>query len=203
MVEGANRDNADLLNFEKSMLIKDGAEKVSALDYPNFWYQGSLKLRLSYQFEPGTDADGVTVHIPLPILNQVREEGFEWQIPGVRRELTIALIKSLPKPLRRNFVPAPNYAEAFLAHHALGEGLLDALERELRLMTGVTVPREAWQWDQVPDHLKITFRAIDEKNRTQREGKDLNALKDQLKDKVQQTLSSVADDGLEQRGLHV
>lgn len=200
----ASRDNADLLNFEKSMLIKDGAEKVSALDYPNFWHQGSLKLRLSYQFEPGADADGVTVHIPLPILNQVREEGFEWQIPGVRRELTIALIKSLPKPLRRNFVPAPNYAEAFLARTTpLDKGLLDALERELRLMTGVTVPREAWQWDQVPDHLKITFRVIDEKNRTQREGKDLNALKDQLKDKVQQTLSSVADDGLEQRGLHV
>lgn len=124
--------------------------------------------------------------------------------PRVRRELTIALIKSLPKPLRRNFVPAPNYAEAFLARTTpLEKGLLDALERELRLMTGVTVPREAWQWDQVPDHLKITFRVIDEKNRTQREGKDLNALKDQLKDKVQQTLSSVADDGLEQRGLHV
>ncbi|MBA0165972.1 ATP-dependent RNA helicase HrpA [Pectobacterium sp. CFBP8739] len=202
--KAASRDNADLLNFEKSMLIKDGAEKVSALDYPNFWHQGSLKLRLSYQFEPGTDADGVTVHIPLPILNQVREEGFEWQIPGVRRELTIALIKSLPKPLRRNFVPAPNYAEAFLARTTpLEKGLLDALERELRLMTGVTVPREAWQWDQVPDHLKITFRVIDEKNRMQREGKDLNALKEQLKDKVQQTLSSVADDGLEQRGLHV
>ncbi|MBA0179738.1 ATP-dependent RNA helicase HrpA [Pectobacterium carotovorum] len=202
--KAASRDNADLLNFEKSMLIKDGAEKVSALDYPNFWHQGSLKLRLSYQFEPGADADGVTVHIPLPILNQVREEGFEWQIPGVRRELTIALIKSLPKPLRRNFVPAPNYAEAFLARTTpLEKGLLDALERELRLMTGVTVPREAWQWDQVPDHLKITFRVVDEKNRTQREGKDLNALKDLLKDKVQQTLSSVVDDGLEQRGLHV
>ncbi|MBN3253892.1 ATP-dependent RNA helicase HrpA [Pectobacterium brasiliense] len=202
--KAASRDNADLLNFEKSMLIKDGAEKVSALDYPNFWHQGSLKLRLSYQFEPGADADGVTVHIPLPILNQVREEGFEWQIPGVRRELTIALIKSLPKPLRRNFVPAPNYAEAFLARTTpLEKGLLDALERELRLMTGVAVPREAWQWDQVPDHLKITFRVIDEKKRTQREGKDLNALKDQLKDKVQQTLSSVVDDGLEQRGLHV
>ncbi|MEH2921494.1 ATP-dependent RNA helicase HrpA [Samsonia erythrinae] len=200
----ASRGNGDLLNFEKSMLIKDGAEQVSALDYPNFWHQGSLKLRLSYQFEPGADADGVTVHIPLPILNQVRDEGFEWQIPGVRRELVIALIKSLPKPLRRNFVPAPNYAEAFLARTSpLEKGLLDALERELRLMTGVTVPREAWQWDLVPDHLKITFRVVDEKQRGLREGKDLNALKAQLKDKVQQTLSSVADDGLEQRGLHV
>ncbi|PWC16320.1 ATP-dependent RNA helicase HrpA [Brenneria corticis] len=202
--KSAGRQDADLLNFEKSMLIKDGADDISALDYPNFWHQGDLKLRLSYQFEPGTDADGVTVHIPLPILNQVREEGFEWQIPGVRRELVIALIKSLPKPMRRNFVPAPNYAEAFLARATpLERGLLDALERELRLMTGVTVPRDEWQWQQVPDHLKVTFRVVDEKNRTLREGKDLSALKEQLKDRVQQTLSAVADDGLEQSGLHL
>ncbi|PWC12841.1 ATP-dependent RNA helicase HrpA [Brenneria roseae subsp. americana] len=200
----ASRQNADLLNFEKSMLIKEGADKISALDYPNFWHQGNLKLRLSYQFEPGTDADGVTIHIPLPILNQVHDEGFEWQIPGVRRELVIALIKSLPKPMRRNFVPAPNYAEAFLARATpLEKGLLESLERELRLMTGVTVPRDEWQWEQVPDHLKVTFRVVDEKNRLLREGKDLNALKDQLKDKVQQTLSAVADDGLEQHNLHV
>ncbi|ATA23876.1 ATP-dependent RNA helicase HrpA [Brenneria goodwinii] len=200
----ASRQDADLLNFEKSMLIKDGADNVSALDYPNFWHQGSLKLRLTYQFEPGTDADGVTAHIPLPILNQVRDEGFEWQIPGVRRDLVIALIKSLPKPMRRNFVPAPNYADAFLARTTpLEKGLLDALERELRLMTGVSVPREEWHWEQVPDHLKMTFRVIDEKNRALREGKDLNALKEQLKDKVQQTLSAVVDDGLEQRDLHV
>ncbi|MBN0903201.1 DUF3418 domain-containing protein, partial [Pseudomonas aeruginosa] len=139
---------------EKSMLIKEGAEQVSKLDYPNFWHQGNLKLRLSYQFEPGADADGVTVHIPLPLLNQIEEAGFEWQIPGLRRELIIALIKSLPKPVRRNFVPAPNYAEAFLGRAApLELPLLDSLERELRKMTGVTIDREAWQWDQVPDHL--------------------------------------------------
>ncbi|KAA9001976.1 ATP-dependent RNA helicase HrpA [Affinibrenneria salicis] len=202
--KNAGRQDADLLNFEKSMLIKEGADKVSELDYPNFWYQGDLKLRLSYQFEPGTDADGVTVHIPLAVLNQVREEGFDWQIPGVRRDLVIALIKSLAKPLRRNFVPAPNYAEAFLARATpLQRGLLDALERELRLMSGVTIERDAWQWTQVPDHLKMTFRVVDDKNRTLREGKDLSALKEQLKDNVQQTLSAVVDDGLEQSGLHL
>ncbi|MCG8707884.1 ATP-dependent RNA helicase HrpA [Brenneria sp. 4F2] len=200
----ASHEDADLLNFEKSMLIKDGADNVSALDYPNFWHQDSLKLRLSYQFEPGTDADGVTVHIPLPILNQVRDEGFEWQIPGVRHELVIALIKSLPKPIRRNFVPAPNYADAFLARTTpLQKGLLDSLERELRLMTGVSVAREEWHWEQVPDHLKMTFRVLDDKNRTLREGKDISELKEQLKDKVQQTLSEVVDVGLEQRDLHV
>lgn len=200
----AAKQTPELLNFEKEMLIKQGANKVSALDYPNYWYQGNLKLRLTYQFEPGTEADGVTVHIPLPILNQVDEAGFEWQIPGIRRELVMALIKSLPKPVRRHFVPAPNYAEAFLGRVTpLELPLLDALERELRRMTGVTVSRETWQWDQVPDHLKITFRVIGETHQTLREGKDLSALKSQLKAQVQETLSAVADDGLEQRQLHI
>lgn len=199
-----SRETPDLLNFEKSMLIKEGAEKISKLDYPNFWHQGNLKLRLSYQFEPGADADGVTVHIPLPLLNQVEESGFEWQIPGLRRELIIALIKSLPKPVRRNFVPAPNYAEAFLGRVTpLELPLLDSLERELRRMTGVTVDREDWHWDQVPDHLKITFRVVDDKNKKLKEGRSLQDLKDALKGKVQETLSAVADDGIEQSGLHI
>lgn len=83
----------------------------------------------------------------------------------------IALIKSLPKPVRRNFVPAPNYAEAFLGRVTpLELPLLDALERELRRMTGVTVDREDWHWDQVPEHLKITFRVVNDKTRNCRKG---------------------------------
>lgn len=202
--KSAAKQDPDLLNFEKSMLIKEGADDISALDYPNNWQQGNIKLKLSYQFEPGTDADGVTVHIPLPLLNQVQANGFDWQIPGVRRELVIALIKSLPKPLRRNFVPAPNYAEAFLGRATPEDGaLLEVMERELRRMSGVTIERDAWQWDQVADHLKVTYRVIDDKRKTLAEGKDLDALKLQLKDNVQQTLSAVADDGLEQQDLHL
>jgi ATP-dependent helicase HrpA len=199
-----SREQPELLNFAKEMLIKEGASNVSKLDYPNVWQQGNIKLRLSYQFEPGTEADGVTVHVPLPLLNQVEENGFEWQIPGVRRELIIALIKSLPKPVRRNLVPAPNYADAFLGRVTPMElPLLESLEREFRRMTGITIDREAWQWDQVPDHLKITYRVVDENNRKLNEGRDLAALKLALKGKVQETLSLVADDGLEQSGLHI
>ncbi len=200
----AAKQQPDLLNFEKSMLIKEGAGDISALDYPNSWHQGNLKLKITYQFEPGNHADGVTVHVPLPILNQVEEQGFDWQIPGLRRELVIALIKSLPKPVRRNFVPAPNYAEAFLERAKPFEmSLLDSLERELRRMTGVTVSRDSWQLDMIPDHLKITYRVVDDKNKTLAEGPDLQALKQKLKGKVQETLSAVADDGIEQSGLHI
>lgn len=146
----------------------------------------------------------MTVHIPLAILNQIGDSDFDWQIPGIRRERVMALIKSLPKPQRRNFVPAPNYADAFLARATPFElPLLESMERELRRMTGVTVSRDDWQLDQLPDHLSVTFRVLDDRNRPLAEGKSLEALKQRLKDRVQQTLSAVADDGLEQAGLHL
>ncbi len=170
----------------------------------NFWHQGNLKFKLTYQFEPGTDADGVTVHIPLPLLNQVEMTGFDWQIPGLRKELIIALIKSLPKALRRNFVPAPNYADAFLGRaKPLEKPLLESLIYELRRMTGVTVEAENWQLDQLPTHLKMTFRVIDDKGKKIAESMDLDSLKFQLKDQVQESISAVADDGIEQSGIHV
>ena len=200
----AQQKDPELLNFERSFLINDDAEQVSKLDFPNFWHQGNLKLKLTYQFEPGTDADGVTVHIPLPLLNQVEMTGFDWQIPGLREELVIALIKSLPKSYRRNFVPAPNYAQAFLSRAMpLEKPLLDTLIYELRRMTGVTVEAEHWNWEQIPSHLKMTFRVVDENAKKIAESMNLDELKFNLKDRVQESISAVADDGIEQSGLHI
>lgn len=199
----ASKETPELLNFEKEMLFKGDASHVTDLDYPNFWHQNGIKLKISYQFEPGIDSDGVTIHLPLPILNQIEPAGFDWQIPGLRHELVVSLIKSLPKTVRKNFVPAPNYADAFLARVTPMElPLLDAMEKELRRMTGVEVKREDWNLDQVPDHLKVTFRAVDHRNRKLKEHKDLHELKESLKEKVQETLSQVADDDIEQQGLH-
>ena len=198
------KQDPELLNFERSFLINDDAEQVSKLDFPNFWHQGNLKLKLTYQFEPGTDADGVTVHIPLPLLNQVEMTGFDWQIPGLREELVIALIKSLPKSYRRNFVPAPNYAQAFLGRAVpLEKPLLDTLIYELRRMTGVTVEAAHWHWEQIPSHLKMTFRVVDENGKKIAESMNLDELKFSLKDRVQESISAVADDGIEQSGLHI
>lgn len=200
----AQQKDPELLNFERSFLINDDAEQVSKLDFPNFWHQCNLKLKLTYQFEPGTDTDGVTVHIPLPLLNQVEMTGFDWQIPGLREELVISLIKSLPKSYRRNFVPAPNYAQAFLSRAVpLEKPLLDTLIYELRRMTGVTVEAEHWNWEQIPSHLKMTFRVVDENGKKIAESMNLDELKFNLKDRVQESISAVADDGIEQSGLHI
>lgn len=200
----ASKKEPELLNFEKSFLMNENADKVSELDFPNFWYQGQLKLKLSYQFEIGQDHDGVTVHIPLPLLNQVEPEGFDWQIPGLRHELVVSLIKSLPKATRRNFVPAPNYADAFLGKaEPLAKPLLESLIYELRRMTGVTVPADQWDLSQLPPHLRMTFRVIDEKGKKIQESENLDELKFGLKDQVQNTLSNIADDGIEQSGAHL
>ncbi|GDY64140.1 hypothetical protein SAV14893_035330 [Streptomyces avermitilis] len=107
-------EEPELLDFERSMLINERAGDVSKDDYPDSWRQGRLKFKVTYQFEPGADADGVTVHVPLQVLNQVTDEGFDWQIPGLRGEVVTELIRSLPKPIRRNYVPAPDFAKAFL-----------------------------------------------------------------------------------------
>ncbi|MQS13024.1 ATP-dependent RNA helicase HrpA [Streptomyces kaniharaensis] len=198
----ARHEQPDLLNFEKSMLINDAADGVTEADYPDHWQQGKLRFKLTYQFEPGSDADGVTVHIPLPVLNQVTAEGFDWQIPGLREELVTAWIKSLPKAVRRNFVPAPDFAKAALREvRDRQEPLLPSLEHALKRLTAVTVPPEAWDDDRVPDHLKVTFRVVDGRRKLA-ESKDLEELRLRLKPKLKETLSSAASGkGIEQSGL--
>ncbi|KOV93875.1 ATP-dependent RNA helicase HrpA [Streptomyces sp. NRRL B-3648] len=186
-------EQPDFLDFEREMLIRESAEAVTKADYPDTWRQGQLKFRVTYQFEPGADADGVTVHIPLQVLNQVTDEGFDWQIPGLREEVVTELIRSLPKPIRRHYVPAPNYAKAFLEKAVpLQEPLTVTMARELKRMVGVPFEAEDFDWTKLPDHLKITFRIVDERRRQLAEDKDLEALKLRLKPKARQALSQAA-----------
>ncbi|HET8681684.1 MAG TPA: DUF3418 domain-containing protein, partial [Micromonosporaceae bacterium] len=197
----ARTGQPDLLSFERAMLVNPAAGAVSERDYPGEWRQGELRLRLSYQFEPGADADGVTVHIPLALLNQVGADGFDWQVPGLREELVTALVRSLPKALRRSFVPVPDHARAVLSQLPPACGaLVDALGRALLRMTGVVVPRDAWDLSRVPDHLRITFRVEDERGRPLGEDKDLDALRQRLAPKARAALSAAAE-GLEREGL--
>ncbi|MFF9033903.1 ATP-dependent RNA helicase HrpA [Streptomyces sp. NPDC014892] len=194
-------EQPDFLDFEREMLIRESAEAVTKADYPDSWRQGQLKFRVTYQFEPGADADGVTVHIPLQVLNQVTDEGFDWQIPGLRQEVVTELIRSLPKPIRRNYVPAPNFAQRFLDQAVpLQEPLPVTMARELKRMVGVPVTPEDFDWSRVPDHLKITFRIVDERRRKLAEDKDLEALRQQLRPKARKALSQAAAATAERQG---
>ncbi|MFB9907878.1 ATP-dependent RNA helicase HrpA [Allokutzneria oryzae] len=195
------RQQPDLLTFDRAMLINERVDGVSDADYPDEWHHGDLRLKLTYQFEPGTDADGVTAHVPVAVLNQLEPESFSWQVPGLRKDLLTALLKSLPKALRRNFVPVPDYVSALLARLKPSNTLLLAeLETQLQALSGVAVAPDAWELDKVPDHLKITFRVVDEKGAKVAEDKDLTALKARLRQNVQRELSS-AGNAVERRGL--
>ena len=187
------RTNPELLTFDPSMLVTKSAVSVTQHDYPDTWRDGELSMPLTYQFEPGSAADGLTVDLEVATLNQVNADAFSWQVPGLREELVVALIRSLPKQLRVNFVPAPNHARGFLAAASPGEEpLLDALERHLRATTGVHVPRGAWDWSKVPDHLRPTFRVLDSGETVVGEGKDLDALKEPLRSRFAEAMSQVA-----------
>jgi ATP-dependent helicase HrpA len=179
----ARRTEPDLLAFTPEMLLNDRAGEVRVEDYPDRWIDAidaDLSLVLTYQFEPGSDADGVTVHVPLPVLNRLRQETFEWQVPGLRVELITALIKSLPKSLRVSLVPAPDTARELHTRLAPdGGSLTDALEREITRTRGIRIRRDDWDWSRVPEHLTVTFRVVDADGTILGEGKHLDLLREQ------------------------
>ena len=187
------REQPDLLTFTEDLLVSDSADAVSADDYPQTWEKNGITLPVTYQFEPGAAADGVTVHIPLDVLNRVDDDGFDWQVAGLREDLSIALLKSLPKPTRRNFVPTPDHARAALAFADPEAGhLTDELAHALGERTGVHIPASEWDWSRVPDHLRITFRVESPTGAVVGEGKDLAALQEQLAPQFRQTIQRAA-----------
>lgn len=190
------------LIFQRDDLMAQSAEHVTDELYPDEWQQGSLRLPLDYVFEPSQADDGVNIDIPLVALSQVQDVDFDWQVPALRHELVTAWIRSLPKRWRRNFVPAPDYAQALLdAMTPFKEPLREAMSRELRRMSGLTVPPDAWDETLVSDHLRINFRVRDESNKIVQQGRSLSKLQQRMKDQVQEIITETAGDEVEQAGL--
>ncbi|WP_338403791.1 ATP-dependent RNA helicase HrpA [Cellulosimicrobium arenosum] len=183
--KGARRDDPDLLTFTLEQLVPDAAQ-VDTSQFPESWLQGDLTLPLTYQFRPGTDADGVTVHIPISVLNRVSAAGFDWMVPGLLDELATATIRSLPKPVRVQLVPAPDVARlvvAWLRENTptwedmaragdMAEPFHVAFTRAVRAVRDVVVPDDAWGPEQearLPAHLRMTFRVEDVRGSDRRE----------------------------------
>jgi ATP-dependent helicase HrpA len=179
-----------------------GPQQETGEQYPDHWELNGMQLPLEYHFEPGHKADGVTLKIPRAVLNQISGERCEWLVPGLLRERVIALIKGLPKQLRKSFVPVPDYAEACL--QAIGSpdrSLTRALSEELKRMTGVHVPEDAWPEDAVPDHLRMNFQVLDEKGQRVDAGRDLLQLKKRHGGKGEEPYHRLPDTGLEREGI--
>jgi ATP-dependent helicase HrpA len=194
------RRQPDLLTLTEELLVNRDTAGV-AEDYPDEWRYGELRFPLSYQFEPGDAADGVTVRVPLAALDSAVGAGFDWQVPGLRHELVVALIRSLPKTLRRQLVPVPDVAADALDHMTpFQQPLPEALARVVRELTGAVVPTHAWDLTRVPDHLRMTVRVVGEDGGTLAEGKDPAALRAQLRTAARASLSAAAS-GVERSGL--
>ncbi|MGY1630085.1 ATP-dependent RNA helicase HrpA [Geodermatophilus sp. SYSU D01186] len=202
----ARRETPDLLTFTPEMLTNAAAAgQVRAEDFPDeVPLSQGLTLPLSYAFAPGTPQDGVTVDVPLAVLDAVAErtsgESLAFTVPGLREELVTALLRTLPKQFRRALVPIPDRVREVLPHIAPTEPLLPALERELRRSAAITVPPDAWAPDQVPDHLRATFRVVDDRHRPLATGKDLQALRREVAPQSRASLAAAASD-VERTGL--
>lgn len=204
----ARLEDDNYLDFNPEKLINEEASDYDDSQFPRQWVQrtdsGELTLDLRYEYAPTagiggarTDAakrDGVAVQVPILFLNQLSPEPFRWQIPGLRHELVTALIKSLPKAIRRNFVPAPDVARAACAaleedYSPATDELLPSLALVLRRLRGVVVEPEAFNWDAVPEHLKMGFQVRNARNKILGEGKDLRALQQQLHKEIRSALA--------------
>ncbi len=184
--ETAAKDNPQLLFLDKASVMQHAATHASEAQFPDVMGIGELRLPLSYHFAPGEEDDGVTAHIPLTVLNLVQEAACSWLVPGLRKEKLVAMIKALPKSLRRHFIPAPDYAEACLAAiDSVQVPFNDAVTQQLCRMSGVEMSNTAWDTNDLPVHLRMRYVILDDQGKTLAQGRDLSAIKAQLKVKTQ------------------
>ncbi|WP_341998119.1 ATP-dependent RNA helicase HrpA [Microbacterium sp. LWH7-1.2] len=187
-----------LLDMTEADLV-DEASRGDERDFPARWTQRDQVLSLAYRFEPGAADDGVTAVVPLALLAQLRADGFDWQVPGMRDELITALLRSLPKAIRRHVVPAADWAATFSADLA-GQGpeahgglppvaLRDALASRIQRVAGQPVRAADFEMERVPGHLQVSFRAVDERGRAVGSDRDLAALQARLADRARASVS--------------
>ncbi|WP_348788362.1 ATP-dependent RNA helicase HrpA [Leifsonia sp. NPDC080035] len=213
----ARNETPDLLTMTQEALLDEEAADVDEEAFPPVWRQGDQRLTLRYRFEPGAEDDGVTVQVPLPLLAGLLPDGFDWQVPGLRHELVTALIKSLPKAIRRQVVPAADWAQRLLGELSDAAGmrahdgakpaasLADTLAATISRLTGSRVSGSDFDLERLPAHLRPTFQVIGERGRPLASGKDLGALQDRLRSRARDSVARVAEartpNALERAGL--
>ncbi|MBI1196221.1 MAG: ATP-dependent RNA helicase HrpA [Gammaproteobacteria bacterium] len=189
--------------FSEADLRGETEADTDAADFPDALQIGPLKLPLSYRFEPGEPEDGVTLTVPLMAVDQVDPARLEWLVPGLLEDKVIALIKSLPKTLRRNFVPARDFAVAACTRLAgMSEkdrpaSLSEALALALKGMTGVDVPSSAWAPDSLPDHLRMHVSVIDGEGKIVATGRDLTSLRERLGGRIEAAVQAMPTPDIE------
>jgi ATP-dependent helicase HrpA len=198
----AERSNPKLLFLSRQYLMRHAAEEVTEERFPDAIELNGVRYPLAYRFEPGHPLDGVTMTVPLHLLNQVDERRCEWLVPGLLRDKVTQLIRGLPKNLRKHFVPVPQVVTAALSRMQPGSlPLTEALSQALLDETGVVVPLEAWAAAELPAFLRMNFRVIDDQKHELAMGRDIAALREELGVKARRHFSEAAANRLERKGL--
>ena len=195
----AKRDDPHLLDFTQELLV--GEAEADENDYPAEWRQGEIRLPIEYSFSPGAYADGVTVTIPVTLLPQVRPEGFDWLVPGMREDLVTGTIRALPKRVRRQLVPAPDVARQILpllphwedvAHGQEGApSFRQAFAEAVFRLRGFWIDDAAWEEARLPEHLSVLFRVRSERGAVLDESTSLERLKLELAPRTRSAVESV------------
>ena len=190
----ARRESPDLLTYPRELLVRpEAADALDGRGRPAVWKQGDLRLRLSYAFEPGSDRDGVTVHIPLELLGRVRAARFEWLVPALREELVAALLRGLPKEIRRSLVPLPDLAAQIVPRlRPRRLPLAQDMAAQIAELRGVTVDPGLLDFERLPPHLRMTFSVEDAQGRVLAQGFDLDELRKELRPTLRARLTEAA-----------
>ncbi len=192
-------EQPDVLLLSMEALGVDGA--LSLHDFPDTWQYDDLSLPVTYRFEPGASGDGVAVHIPLPVLNRINGDGFDWQVPGLRSDLVTALVWTLPKTLRRALLPiAESTRQAYERLDPQSGPLLDALASALTEIAGERIRPTDFDLDRVPPHLRIIFSIEDDDAKPVATGTDLGALRKLLSGRLRAAIADTAT-GVERVGI--
>lgn len=186
-----------LLQLTREELMRHEAAGITTAAFPKTLRLGGVDCIASYLHEPGDPKDGVTVTVPLFALNQVNDERCEWLVPGMLKDKVLALVKSLHQRPRSRLVPLPEYADAFIAQvnerNAFGTGpLVDALLKSVRDKTQLDVKRNDFKQEQLPQHLFMNFRVVDEHGRQLGTGRNLASLKAELGGQARSAFQALA-----------
>ena len=201
-LKSVQQSKPEILYLQKEALMRHEAEHISEGQFPGTMEVNGVTLKLDYHFEPGHAEDGVTVIVPLAILGQLRGPSFDYLVPGLLRDKIIALIKCLPKSLRKLFVPVPNYADAFLANGSdRSLPLLESLSAHMQKVSGTAIAMDAWQLDNLPAFYHMNFRVIDQDNQVLGVGRDLPTLQEELSGLSATVLSELPTSDIEKENI--
>ncbi|MCL6269292.1 ATP-dependent RNA helicase HrpA [Sansalvadorimonas sp. 2012CJ34-2] len=198
----AERGDSQCLYLTREYLMQHDAAHVTAVQYPDRLKWEGMELPLTYHFAPGEDDDGVTVSVPVSLIQKLSRKRLEWLVPGMLEGKVIALIRSLPKQIRKNFVPVPDFAKAAMEGlNACGESLTEMLGVKLFRMTGTRIPEDAWKPETLDQHFQMNIRVLDDDGRVLGQGRDMVRLREKFAGKAQASLRDITDRGLEQSGI--